>query len=112
MRALAEAGERFGVKLDPKPAEESSLTQRVREKADERIGRHGTGDVLMLRDLRKIYTGASGVSIDWEMLAQAAQALKDAELLKLVQDCHPDTLRQMRWANAELKEASPQVLVS
>ncbi|WP_281291294.1 hypothetical protein [Streptomyces montanus] len=42
----------------------------------------------------------------------AAQALKDAELLRLTQECHPDTLRQIRWANAKIKEASPQVLLS
>jgi hypothetical protein len=100
------------VKLDPEPAEEPSLTERLREKGSELVGRRGEGDLLMLRDLRKIYTEASGVSIDWVMLAHAAQALKDAELLRLVQECHPETLRQIRWVNAKVKEASPQVLLS
>lgn len=44
------------------------------------------------------------------MLAQAAQALQNAELLRLSQECHPDTLGRIRWANAKIKEASPQVL--
>jgi len=52
------------------------------------------------------------VSTDWEMLAQAAQGIVDTELLALTQQCHPDTLRQMRWANSKLKESSTQVLVS
>ncbi|GAB5009948.1 hypothetical protein MAHJHV63_55300 [Mycobacterium avium subsp. hominissuis] len=55
---------------------------------------------------------AAGVSLDWELLAQGAQAAKDAELLGLASRCHPVTLRQMRWANAMLKELSPQVLMN
>ena len=52
----------------------------------------------------------AGVSLDWELLAQGAQAIKDDELLALSKQCHPQTLRQMRWANAMLKELSPQAL--
>jgi hypothetical protein len=33
-----------------------------------------------------------------------AQALKDDELLGLTKECHPQTLRQLRWSNAALKE--------
>jgi hypothetical protein len=29
-----------------------------------------------------------------------------------VSQCHPDTLRQIRWANAKLKELSPQILAT
>jgi hypothetical protein len=50
------------------------------------------------------------VSVDWKVLGQAAQATKDSELLALPQRCHPQTLRQMRWANAMLKTLSPQIL--
>jgi len=52
---------------------------------------------------------ASGVSVDWEMLAQG---LKHTDLLDVTKRCHPDTLRQVRWANAQLKEASTQILLS
>jgi hypothetical protein len=55
---------------------------------------------------------AAGTSVDWELLGQVAQAAKDEELLSLTSRCHPETLRQMRWANAMLKELSPQVLTS
>ncbi len=48
----------------------------------------------------------------WEMLGQAAQGLKDVDLLAVVQRCHPDTLRQLRWANGKLKESSTQILIS
>lgn len=46
------------------------------------------------------------------MLGQAAQGLKHATLLAVVQRCHPDTLRQLRWANGKLKESSTQILIS
>jgi hypothetical protein len=60
--------------------------------------------------LRRLHVTAAGVSVDWELLGQAAQATKDSELLALTQRCHPQTLRQMRWANAMLKTLSPQIL--
>jgi hypothetical protein len=36
------------------------------------------------------------------------QAAKDSDLVALTTRCHPQTLRQMRWANAMLKELAPQ----
>ncbi|QXJ22616.1 hypothetical protein AGRA3207_003647 [Actinomadura graeca] len=43
---------------------------------------------------------------------QAAQGARDTGLPRVVERCHPDTLRQMRWANAHLKQISAQVLNS
>lgn len=111
VRALAHAAGRHGVTLDPEPTVALPVTERLLERGRGLIGPSGDPAMLLLRDLRKIYTEASGLSVDWEMVAQAAMATKDAELLTLTQDCHPDTLRQMRWANATLKESSPQILV-
>jgi hypothetical protein len=37
---------------------------------------------------------------------------KDSELLALTKRCHPQSLRQMRWANVMLKVLAPQVLAS
>ena len=65
---------------------------------------------LLLVDLRHLHRIAAGASLDWELLAQGAQAVRDTELLDLAMRCHPQTLRQMRWANAMLKELSPQIL--
>jgi len=50
------------------------------------------------------------VSLDRELVSQAAQGSRQRELLDLAQRCRPETLPQMRWANAEL--AATQVLVS
>lgn len=102
----------YGEDLDPEPKGELGLAKKVREKGSELIGRASTPALLVLRDLREVYMKASGVSVDWEMLAQAAQGIKHTNLLDVTKRCHPETLRQMRWANGKLKESSTQILVS
>lgn len=52
------------------------------------------------------------MSLDWELLAQAAQGARRRALLELAERCHPQTLRQVRWANARLKESATQALMS
>lgn len=66
----------------------------------------------LLGDLRALHVAAAGVSLDWELVGQGAQAMKDTELLALTKRCHPETLRQLRWANAMLKVLAPQILAS
>ncbi|WP_053846646.1 hypothetical protein [Streptomyces sp. NRRL B-24085] len=68
--------------------------------------------LLLLHDLRALYLAAAENSLHWEMLAQAAQATRDARLLELASSCHPQTLRQMRWTDTLIKQLSPQVLTS
>ncbi|NKQ53951.1 hypothetical protein HFP15_13775 [Amycolatopsis sp. K13G38] len=85
----------------------------LEHEAPEEVSGHGTGTpVRLLGDLRRLHLDAAGVSLDWELLAQGAQALKDTRLLGLAQLCHPETLRQMKWANAMLKNLAPQILAS
>lgn len=112
VRDIAEAAVDYGVDLDAEPQAERSLARSVREKSSELVGRARTPGLLLLRDLRALYLDAAGVSVDWEMLAQAAQGIQHTDVLALTERCHPDTLRQMRWANAKLKESSTQVLIS
>jgi hypothetical protein len=112
VREIAEIGHHYGQDLDPNSGSEHGLLDTVREKGSELIGRMSSSSLLLLRDLREVYIKAAGVSVDWELLAQAAQGIKHRELLELAQRCHPDTLRQMRWANGKLKESATQILVS
>ncbi|MFD6288324.1 hypothetical protein [Streptomyces sp. NPDC060205] len=74
------------------------------------LNEHLVPALVLLRDLRELHLGAVENSLHWEMLAQAAQALKDDELLALVTTCHPRTLRQMRWTNTMIKNMAPQIL--
>jgi hypothetical protein len=107
-RQLAEQGRRYGVQVSAAPHGATAPGARIRDANGE-----GPPPALMLLDdLRALHCHAAGVSLQWEMLAQAAQATKDQQLLTAVQRCHPETLRQMRWANAMLKELSAQTLTT
>jgi hypothetical protein len=112
VRELARIGRDHGLDLDPDPAGDPGLLARARQEMADRLGRRSAPALLLLRDLRSIYTDASGVSVDWEVLAQAAQGIKDRELLAVASRCHPQTLRQVRWANAQIKEHAPQIIAS
>jgi hypothetical protein len=112
VRELARIGKTHGVELDPEPGDEGSLIATIRQRGAELLGRRHDPAVLLLKDLREIHCKAAGVSLDWEILAQTAQALKDRELLALAQKCHPQTVRQLKWANASLKENAAQIMVT
>ncbi|MEU2611492.1 hypothetical protein ABZ570_07900 [Micromonospora sp. NPDC007271] len=109
---LAETGRRYDLNLDRDVDGKPGLLATVQQKTAKLLRRRPEPALLLLIELRKLYRDASGVSLDWELLGQAAQAAKDRQLLALAQRCHPETLRQARWANAKLKELSPQALVS
>jgi hypothetical protein len=112
VRDIAEIAKNYGQDLDPEPRGEMGLMETIREKGSEMVGRRPETGMLLLRDLRELYLKACGVSADWELLAQAAQGMKDKDLLGLAEKCHPQTIRQMKWANGKLKESATQVLVS
>ena len=112
VRELARVGRDYDLDLDPEPEDESTLVARMKQKSAELIGRFHEPTLMLLADLRHVHRVAAGVSLDWEVLAQTAQAMKDTELLSVCKECHPETLRQMRWANAKVKETAAQVLVT
>lgn len=109
---IARIGGDYGQDLDPTPQLELGLAEKAREKGSELIGRIGDADLLLLEDLRTIYMEASGVAMDWLLIAQAAQGLKHHDLLAMAEDCQPQTLRQAKWAEAKLRESATQILVS
>ncbi|TFV49578.1 hypothetical protein [Blastococcus sp. TF02A-35] len=109
---LARVGQDYGMDLDPEPVGEPGLLARLQRTTSDLLGRRPDPGLLLLADLRHVHREAAGVSLDWELLAQAAQGARQRELLALAERLHPDTLRQMRWANAKLKESATQALVS
>jgi hypothetical protein len=108
---IAEIGKQYGVRLHQHPRM-TTIAESAQEWISDRLGRRPEPALLLLADLRRLHRLAAGVSVDWELLAQGAQAAKDDDLLALTQRCHPQSLRQMRWANAMLKELSPQALAN
>ncbi|MFE0401287.1 hypothetical protein ACFW19_05320 [Streptomyces nigra] len=105
---LARAAESYGLRL-PAPSEGLPGPGERRERAARALDDARSG-LDLLNDLRALHLAATGNSLDWEMLAQAAQAEKDTGLLDLATACHPQTLRQMRWTNTMIKTLSPQLL--
>jgi hypothetical protein len=113
--ALVPVGERYDVPVDAEDAPEehrSGFRDKARERTSELLGRRPESGLLLLRDLRKLHLLYAEASINWVLLAQGAQAAKDADLLDVVSRCHPQTLRGMKWTVTRLKEAAPQALTS
>jgi hypothetical protein len=112
VKDLAEAAERYELRLDTDVLPRPDPLKAIRAVVTELGGGLPESGLLLLADLRRLHRKAAGVSIDWELLAQGAQAVRDTGLVTLSQRCHPHTLRQMKWANAMLKTLSPQVLAT
>jgi hypothetical protein len=108
---IAAAGGHYGLHLRWIP-NVAAVSAPLQQRLSDMVGRRQEPALLLLADLRRLYQQAAGVSVDWELLAQGGQAAKDERLLELAQRCHRETLRQMRWANAMLKELAPQTLTS
>jgi hypothetical protein len=100
--ALAPIVERYGAALgDDEPA-------RLRA---EGLSETRTGPVGLLRDLQDVYLLVSFVELTWTVVRQAAQALRDRELLAVIDDCAEQTSVHARWCRTRIKQAAPQALV-
>ncbi|MFG2260646.1 hypothetical protein [Streptomyces mirabilis] len=110
VQRLAEAAHAHSLADSPSAA--AGVLSAQRERADEVVMDRPEPGLLLLRDLRELHLSAVENSLHWELLAQIAQATKDEGLLAVVCDCHPRTLRQMRWSNTMIKNLAPQILTS
>lgn len=70
-----------------------------------------TGPAGLLRDLQDLYQLVSLVDITWSLIKQAAQALRDLELLQVIEDCAAQTAAQLDWLRMRMKTAAPQTLL-
>lgn len=98
---LAPAVERYGEEADDEP-------ERLHGDLF-----HGTrsGGLGLLRDLHDLFLMASEADISWTMVAQAAQGVRDDELMSIVAACEEETAGQIRWLRTRMKQAAPQALV-
>jgi hypothetical protein len=113
VRRLAETGNAsHGLALDPEAGDPNALSTAVKRVVGDSIGRLAAPSLLLLADLRDLHRAAAGVSLDWEVLAQSAQAAEHTDLIELAADCHPQTLRQLRWMNAQVKELAAQAVLA
>ncbi len=109
---LAAAAAAYDVRLSADAPTSSGVLAPLRRTISELARRRDETGLLLLADLRRLHRKAAGVSLDWELLAHGAQAVKDTDLLDLASTCHQETLRQLTWTNGMLKQLSPQVLAS
>lgn len=70
-----------------------------------------TGPLGLLRDLHELFVAASRVEMTWTLVQQAAQALRDPELLSAVAAALAQTEVQLAWLRTRLKVAAPQTLL-
>ena len=110
VQILAEHANRRGIELHDQATENSALGKHMRNGLSDLIGKPPGSGVLVLEDVRQIYLQAADNSLSWEMLAQLAQAQRDEDTLQVAEKCHPQNLRQLRWANTMIKTQSPQIL--
>ncbi len=54
---------------------------------------------------------AAECDISWTVVGQAAQGLRDDDLLQVVQQCEQETAIQLKWLRTRMKQAAPQALV-
>jgi cytochrome c553 len=112
MVLLAREANRLELDLDENAKTPSTIGRRLRKAAATSIGRRHEPGLLLLDDLCRLYLRAAESSLNWELLAQIAQSQRQQPILDICTRCHPQTLRQVRWANTMLKTQSPQILAS
>jgi hypothetical protein len=70
-----------------------------------------SGSLGLLRDMQDLYLMVSACDISWTMIGQAAQGLRDPELLEIVNSCEGETYNQLKWIRTRMKVAAPQTLI-
>jgi hypothetical protein len=70
-----------------------------------------SGPIGLLRDLHDLYLMAAQCDMAWTLIGQAAQGVRDQELLAVVRRCEQETATQMKWLRTRMKQAAPQALV-
>lgn len=113
-------GHTLAQQCDEHLAQLGPLVARYGERRDdepERLRAQGlsdlrSGPVGLLRDLQDLYVLASFVTITWDLIEQAGQALRDTELLDVVDACRKDSSTQVAFLRTRLEQAAPQALAA
>jgi hypothetical protein len=76
------------------------------------LGEVRTGPVGLLRDLQDLHVLGTLVQTTWTVVRQAAQGLRDGELIDLCDHASGETARQLSWFTTRMKAAAPQALIA
>jgi hypothetical protein len=69
------------------------------------------GGLALLRDLQDLYLMTAECDICWTVVGQAAQGIRDQELVEFVQHSATATTIELAWLRGRMKQAAPQALV-
>jgi hypothetical protein len=69
------------------------------------------GPMALLRDLHDLWLLTKEIEISWKVILQAAKALRDKDLITIVEALSEETKRQSDWLQTRIKQAAPQILV-
>jgi hypothetical protein len=70
-----------------------------------------SGPLGLLRDLQDLHVLGTLAQTTWTAIHQAAQGLRDAELIEICEHASAELSRQLSWLNTRMKAAAPQVLI-
>jgi len=70
-----------------------------------------SGAVGLLRDLQDLRLLGTLAQTTWTVVGQAAQGLRDHELLDVAQEASRSTARQLSWLDTRMRAAAPQALL-
>jgi len=101
-KALAPIVERYG------EVEEDDEPERLHADG---LSETRTGPVGLLRDLQDLYLLASLVDITWTVVKQAAQGLRDEQLIDVVERSEGETRTQLAWLSTRMRQAAPRALI-
>lgn len=75
------------------------------------LGETRQGSFGLLRDLQDLYMMANFSDVTWTMVGQAAQGVRDRELLETVDSLEGQTATQIKWLKTKMKQSAPQTLI-
>jgi hypothetical protein len=65
----------------------------------------------LLRDLHDLFLLTTEARLGWTILHQAAQSLRDKELIAACVNLGGETEGQLAWLRTRIKQAAPQALL-
>jgi len=92
-----------------KYSEDRSSTEP--ERLESLFNKSRTGSMGMLRDLHDLWLLTQEVIMCWKVIIQAAQGLRDEELVSKSKEFQEETNRQSTWLQTRIKQAAPQTLL-
>jgi hypothetical protein len=106
--------ERYAGRRPPPESEEPGVADSVmgllRRRVAETSTRQREPGLTLLDDLGNLYLAISAADLLWVQVGQAAQALRDPDLLATVTKCEEQTMTQLDWLKTRIKELAPQTL--